>query len=63
MSTLASHFVSSSREREKRESKDSRGDKRKGPGRKRIKSENEEPEEIKTFFSITAKRKTGLIQL
>ena len=33
--TLLGHFVSSPREKEKRERKDSRGDERKGQGRKR----------------------------
>ena len=46
-STLVGHFVSSSREREKRE--DSRGDEREGQGRKRNRNESEEAEEIKTF--------------
>ena len=45
-STLVGHFVSSSREREKR---DSRRGEREGQGRKRDKSESEEIEEIKTF--------------
>ena len=45
-STLEGHFVSSPREREKR---DSRGDERKGQGRKRNRNESEETEEIKTF--------------
>ena len=46
MSTLVDHFVSSPREREKR---DSRGDEREGQGRKRNRSENEETEGIKTY--------------
>ena len=46
MSTLVGHFVSSPREREKR---DSRGDEREGQGRKRKMNESEEAEEIKTF--------------
>ena len=33
-STLVGHFVSSLREREKRDRRDSRGDKREGQGRK-----------------------------
>ena len=45
-STLEGHFVSSPREREKRES---RGDEREGQGRKRNRNESEETEEIKTF--------------
>ena len=46
-STLEGHFVSSPREREKRE--ESRGDEREGQGRKRKRKESEETEEIKTF--------------
>ena len=46
MSTLVGHFVSSPTEREKR---DSRGDERKGQGRKRNRNESEETVEIKTF--------------
>ena len=46
LTTLVGHFVSSPREREKR---DSRGDKREGQGRKRNGNESEETEEIKTF--------------
>ena len=46
MSTLVGHFVSSPRERGKRDRKDSR---REGQGRKRNESESEETEEIKTF--------------
>ena len=45
-STLMGHFVSSPREREKRES---RRDEREGQGRKRSRNESEETEEIKTF--------------
>ena len=45
-STLVGHFVSSTREREKR---DSRGDEREGQGRKRNRNESEKTEEIKTF--------------
>ena len=48
MSTLVGHFVSSPREREKRDRKDSRGDEREGQGRKN-RNESEETEEIKTF--------------
>ena len=47
MSTLVNHFVSSPREREKR---DSRGDERQGQGRKRKRSESEETEEIIDTF-------------
>ena len=48
-STLVSHFVSSSREREKIDRRHSRRDEREGLGRKRKRSEREETEEIKTF--------------
>ena len=45
-STLVGNFVSSPREREKR---DSRGDESEGQGRKRNRNKSEETEEIKTF--------------
>ena len=45
-STLEGHFVSSPREREKRDRRDSRRDKREGQGRKRNRNESEETEEI-----------------
>ena len=45
-STLVGHFVSSLREREKR---DSRGDEREGQRVKRNRNESEQTEEIKTF--------------
>ena len=45
-STLVGHFVSSPRDREKR---DSRRDGREEQGRKRNRNESEETEEIKTF--------------
>ena len=51
MSTLEGHFVSSPREREKRDRRESRGDEREGQGRKRNRNESEETEEIKTFPS------------
>ena len=41
------HFVSSPREREKRERRDSSGDERERQGRKRDRNESEETEEIK----------------
>ena len=47
-STLGGHFVSSPREREETDRRDSRGDERKGQGRKRKMNESE-MEEIKTF--------------
>ena len=47
-STLVGHFVSSPRERVKRDGKD-RGDKREGQGRKKNRNESKETEEIKTF--------------
>ena len=43
------HFVSSPREREKSDRRDSRGDEREGQGSKRNRNESEETEEIKTF--------------
>ena len=45
-STLVGHFVSSPREREKRDRRDSRGDEREGQGRKRNRNESEETEEV-----------------
>ena len=48
-STLEGHFVSSPREREKSDRRDSRRDEREGQGRKRNRNESEETEEIKTF--------------
>ena len=48
-STLEGHFVSSPREREKRDRRESRGDEREGQGRKRNRNESEETEEIKTY--------------
>ena len=48
-STLEGHFVSSPREREKRDRRESRRDEREGQGRKRNRNESEETEEIKTF--------------
>ena len=58
-STHVGHFVSSLREREKGDRRDSKGDEREGQGRKRNKDESEETEEIKTFPSTLA----GLAQL
>ena len=53
-STLVGHFVSSPREREKRDRRDNRGDERKEQGRKRNWNKREETEERKTFpFTIT----------
>ena len=43
-SALMGHFVSSTREREKRDRRDSRGDEREGQGRKRNGNESEETE-------------------
>ena len=48
-STLVGHFVSSPREMEKKDRRDSRGEERKGQGRKRNIDESEETVEIKTF--------------
>ena len=49
-STLVGHFVSSPREREKRDRKDSRGDEREGQERKVNNNESGETIEIKTFL-------------
>ena len=43
-STLEGHFVSSPREREKRDRRESKGDEREGQGRKRNRNESEETE-------------------
>ena len=48
-STLEGHFVSSPREREKRDRRESRGDEREGQGRKRNRNESGETEEIKSL--------------
>ena len=48
-STLVGHFVSSPRQREKRDRRDSRGDERERQGRKRNRNGREEKEEIKAF--------------
>ena len=47
-STLVGHFVSSPRERERSDRRDSRRDEREGQGRKRKRNESDETEEIKT---------------
>ena len=47
-SNLVGPFVSSRREREKRDRKESKRDERKGQGRKRKMNESDETEEIKT---------------
>ena len=44
MLTLVGHFVSSHRERQKRDIRDSRGDERQGQGRKWKMNESEETE-------------------
>ena len=49
-STLMGRFVSSPREREKRDRRDSRRNEREGQGRKRKWNESKETEEIKTFL-------------
>ena len=51
-SNLVGHFVSSSREREKRDRRDRNGDEREGQGRKKSRNERKETEEIKTFPSV-----------
>ena len=59
------HFVSSLREREKRYRRDSRGEEREGQGRKRIRNESEETEEIKNIppLPLPATNIAGLAQL
>ena len=49
-STLVGHFVSSPREREKKDRRDSRRDESDEQGRKRNRNESEETEEIKIFL-------------
>ena len=49
-STLVGHFVSSPREREKRDRRDSRGDEREEQERKMNRNESVETEEIKIFL-------------
>ena len=62
--TLVGHFVSSPREREKRDRRISKGDDREGQGRKRNRNESEETEEIKTSPStITSCKDRGIVQL
>ena len=65
MSILVGHFVSSPRERGKRDRRDSRGDEREDQGRKRNRNESEETEEIKTCppLPLPAIRKAGLALL
>ena len=46
-STLVGHFVSSPREKDKRDRRDSKGDEREGQERKRNRTGSEESEEIK----------------
>ena len=48
-STLVGHLVSSPREMEKRERRDSTGDERQGQGSERNRNESEETEEIKNI--------------
>ena len=60
-SNLVGHFVSSPREREKRDRRDSSRAEREGQGRKRKRNKKEEIEEIKTFPStLPATRIAGL---
>ena len=58
------HFVSSPRESEKGDRRDSRRDEREEQGRKRNRNESEETEEIKHSHStLSATRIAGLDQL
>ena len=57
LNPVVGHFMSSPRESEKRDRRDSRGDERKGEGRKRNRNEREEIEEIKTFPSTLTRYK------
>ena len=63
-STLVGHFVSSPREKEKRDRRESR-DEREGQRRKRNRNESEETEKIKTFppLPLPATRIAGLAHL
>ena len=63
--TSCGHFVSSPREKEKRDRRESRGDEREGQGKKRNRNESEEAEKIKTFppLPLPATRIAGLAQL
>ena len=65
MSTLVGHFVSSPREREKYDRRDSRGDEREEQGRKRNRNETEETGEIKniTPLPLPTTRIASLTQL
>ena len=49
MSTLVGHFVSSPRDREKTDRRDSRGTEREGQKGKKNRNESEETEETETF--------------
>ena len=64
-STLEGHFVSSPREREKRDRRESRGDEREGQGRKRNRNESEETGEIKNIppLPLPTTRIAGLAQM
>ena len=64
-SALVGHFVSFPRKREKRDRRDSSGDKRGGQTRKRNRNESEETEEIKNILPLPlpATRIAGLAQL
>ena len=63
-STLVSHFVSSPREREKRDRRDSRGDEREGHGRKKkMKVKKQKKYKHPRPLSLPAARIAGLAQL
>ena len=63
-SALVGHYVSSPREREKSDRRDSRGDERVRQGKKRNRNKSEETEETKTFpLPLPATRIAGLAQM
>ena len=66
MSTLVGHFVSSPREREKRDRRGSRRDEREGQGKKRNRNESKETEKnenIPSPSTLTCYKIAGLAKL
>ena len=62
-STLEGHFVSSPREKEKRDRRESRGDEREGQGRKRNRNESQERNKNIPPLPLPTTRIAGLVQL